>query len=140
MTLEKLQKINYKFTPDAKENILEMQNNNKMKLYTQEEIRQPQVIEANRRNPIQQRLERKSMAPSPNQKRDLHLRKFTPPTALDKAKTPTPPKNTPVWADSVFESEVAVRELNVNQQISPSLLPEMTLAEFGSECSARNNL
>lgn len=54
-------------------------------------------------------------------------REVTPPTALEKAKTPTPPKNTPMWADSVFGIDVSVRELDVRQEISPSFgrLPEI---------------
>lgn len=41
------------------------------------------------------------------------------PSALDKAKTPTPQKNTPLWADSIFGIDVAVRELHVNQEVTP---------------------
>ncbi|CAH0717700.1 unnamed protein product, partial [Brenthis ino] len=57
-----------------------------------------------------------------------------PPTALDKAKTPTPPKNTPMWADSVFGIDVAVRELHVNQEISPSFgrLPDIVEEVYSS--------
>ncbi|CAH1960721.1 unnamed protein product [Acanthoscelides obtectus] len=49
------------------------------------------------------------------------------PDSLDAAKTPTPQQNAPMWADSIFGIDVAVRELIVEEEVSPnySRLPEI---------------
>lgn len=50
-----------------------------------------------------------------------------PPAHLDKAATPTPQKNHPIWADSIFGVDVSVRELTVNEEFTPtfSRLPDI---------------
>lgn len=56
------------------------------------------------------------------------------PTATDKAANPTPQKNSPLWADSIFGVDVAVRELDVNQEVTPSFgrLPEIVDEVYSS--------
>lgn len=49
--------------------------------------------------------------------------------SLDNAKTPTSPKNTLLWTDSIFGIEVAVRELQVDQEISPNFSKLVDLTE-----------
>ncbi|CAB3232075.1 unnamed protein product [Arctia plantaginis] len=63
----------------------------------------------------------------PNKKQGPTSSKVPAPTATDKAANPTPPKNAPMWAESVFGIDVAVRELDVNQEITPTFgrLPEV---------------
>ncbi|UPT53710.1 MAG: hypothetical protein 4 [Bactrocera dorsalis orbivirus isolate Zc] len=46
--------------------------------------------------------------------------KTTKPTQLEEAKNPTPQRNQPLWAESVFGVDVSVRELNVNLEFKNS--------------------
>lgn len=75
----------------------------------------------------------KPKAPQPPRKGPASAA-VTPPTALDKAAKQTPPKNSPLWADSVFGIDVAVRELTVNQEVQPTYarLPEIVEEVYSS--------
>lgn len=59
----------------------------------------------------------------PNQKQAKTQRPPTempPPTQLDDAKKPTPQKNSPLWAASIFGIDTSVRELQVNLEFQNS--------------------
>lgn len=102
-------------------------NNNEQKLYTKEEIKKiapgyqgkPEKFDPTKVGKKTDGAKPKRAGPA--------SKEVTPPTALEKSKTPTPPKNTPLLADSVFGIDVSVRELNINQEISPSFgrLPDI---------------
>lgn len=84
------------------------------------------AIEENREILIHLKLERKETTHLSQIK--TGSKEVDPQTATEKAKTPTAPKNTPLWADSVFGIDVSVRELHVNhQEIIPSFarLPDI---------------
>lgn len=48
-------------------------------------------------------------------------REIPKPTQLQKVETPTPQKNNPMWADSIFGIDVSIRELDVNMEHTPTL-------------------
>jgi len=52
-----------------------------------------------------------------------------PPKHIDALKHPTPQKNEPLWADSIFGVDVSVRELDVTEEIAPSFArtPEINM-------------
>lgn len=96
------------------------------KIYSKEEIRKIAPGYRGRPENFDPTKVGKKSAPSKKAKGPASP-EVTPPTALDKAAKPTPPKNAPMWADAVFGIDVAVRRLNVNQEITPSFgrLPEI---------------
>ncbi|KAJ8728515.1 hypothetical protein PYW07_006211 [Mythimna separata] len=76
----------------------------------------------------------KKSTPQQQQRRGPASPAVTPPTALDKAAKPTPQKNSPLWAESIFGVDVAVRELAVNQEVQPTFarLPEIVEEVYSS--------
>ncbi|KAL4710113.1 hypothetical protein ACJJTC_016515 [Scirpophaga incertulas] len=104
-------------TPNANE--IELEMNAEKKIYTKEEIKK--IAPGYRGKPEKFDPNKKGKRQAPKQQvRGPATKEVTPPTALDKAANPTPQKNTPLWADSIFGIDVAVRELETNQEITPS--------------------
>ncbi|CAG4946966.1 unnamed protein product [Colias eurytheme] len=132
-------------TPNANENILKMQTQDK-KIYTPEEIKK--IAPGYRRKPekFDPAKVGKKREGQPNKKQGPTTSKVPAPTATDKAANPTPPKNAPMWADSVFRIDVAVRELNVNQEITqnfgrlPEVVEEVYSAIGGDEQSLNKQM
>lgn len=119
-----------------------MQNNNEKKIYTPE-IKK--IAPGYRGKPEKfdpAKVGKKREGAKSTQKAGLSSKEVTPPPALDKAKTPTPSKNTPLWIDYIFGIDVAVRELHVNQEISPSFgrLPDIVEEVFASIGGDNKNL
>lgn len=107
--------------------------NKEKKLYTPEEIKK--IAPGYRGKPENFNPEKLGKKSAPTKKvNGPATPAVTAPTALDKATNPTPPKNNPMWADSIFGIDVAVRELQVNQEITPSFarLPEIVDEVYSS--------
>lgn len=110
-----------------------MNQQQQKKIYTHEEIKK--IAPGYRGKPDRFDPANVGRKPAPQRKaKGPTSPEVTPPTALDKAAKPTPPKNSPMWAESVFGIDVAVRELNVNQEITPSYarLPEIVEKVYSS--------
>lgn len=93
--------------------------NEPKRLYTKEEIKK--IAPGYRGKP--ERFDPAKVgkkAEAPQKKGGPTSKEVAPPKSTDKATTPTPPKNSPMWADSIFGIDVAVRELQVDQSISPN--------------------
>ncbi|CAH2088465.1 unnamed protein product [Euphydryas editha] len=103
------------------------------KIYTQEEIRKIAPGYRGKPEKFDPAKVGKKSAPQ-QQRRGPATSAITPPTALDKATKPTPPKNNPLWADSIFGIDVSVRELTVNQDVQPTFarLPEIVEEVYSS--------
>ncbi|KAJ8728934.1 hypothetical protein PYW07_006630 [Mythimna separata] len=96
-----------------------MNKQHEKRLYTPEEIKKiAPGYRGKAQNFDPSKIGKKSELPQ--KKQGPASPKVPAPTATDKAANPTPPKNTPLWADSIFGIDVAVRELNVNQEVSPN--------------------
>lgn len=72
--------------------------------------------------------------PPPPARKGPASKEVAPPTAIDKLKTPTMQKNSPLWADSIFGVDVSVREFHVDQEITPSFgrLPDIVEEVYAS--------
>lgn len=80
------------------------------KPYTSEEIKR--IAPGYRNKPENfnpDKVEKKTPAPKPKNVVKPNRKKVPPQTKLEAANTPTPQKNIPMWANSVFGVDVSVR-------------------------------
>ncbi|UPT53746.1 MAG: hypothetical protein 4 [Bactrocera dorsalis orbivirus isolate Bt] len=89
------------------------------KLYTKEEIKK--IAPGYRGKPENFKLNFKAKDSKPQPKGSKsQVVPTTKPTQLEEAKNPTPQRNQPLWAESIFGVDVSVRELNVNLEFQNS--------------------
>lgn len=109
---------------------MENQDQPQKKIYTKEEIKK--IAPSYRGKPANFNPNHQGGKKPPTKPHGPATPNIPAPTSL--GTKPTAQKNTPIWADSIFGIDVSVRELNVNQEITPSFarLPEIVDEVYAS--------